>query len=720
MLRSVKQLYGLALLAISAQSVLGFSLLGPVNEAFQTPTIGYDLPVDIGAPKNLGEEFRWNTPTNYYAFDANFLDYFGSNGVVAVEQAIAILNSLTNFSAMSSDLSEFSLETVRINYRAQAINLLDLKSVTLNLMTEELGLTYSDRYTWCLRDRRPRPGLSCPFMIYDVIKRNFDPVTFEPSSYVNGNLYSYQIIEICSGPDPLADAEEFPVDPISPQFSAVVSLGIYDYGFFLTTLTRDDVGGLRYLMRTNNMNVEAVSDSSLLVLTNTTTSQLLFTSNLTLLAMQGLTNNAAQLQALYPGLIVASTTNIFTNVVTTNVFAYFTNFPWSSPGSAASLVLVTNLSTNVAVYFRHTFANVVTVTNSPNSLVSVLDTNVTFTTSPWSPPPGVLQSNVTLTTSVLSNVPSGYFYIIPTNLCGLSIIATQLVTVVPETNTVVVATNGPGVTNVALQQFTRSFITYFTNFIFVVYPVECLTNTVALRQGMDKITFLRANYDSLLGRFFQPITNRYRLVAVTNSQPVVQTFERVVTSPDFLFTARDLLRTSALRTETAGNFRTDNALRGLAGPGNIEPNMEIVFNKVGPLLINFGPFFIDEATAITNFIWGSFDGSTNAPIVYPNGTSIMNLENQILIQISPATLPDGSVGVDYTNVFGGFTATGGQPPYTWSLSPGSPGLPPGLLLAANGAIFGRPTVDGVYDFVVRLTDSGARTVDRNFSITINP
>ena len=39
------------------------------------------------APKNIGEEYRRNTPVMYYTFDANFLDYFGSNGVAAVDSA---------------------------------------------------------------------------------------------------------------------------------------------------------------------------------------------------------------------------------------------------------------------------------------------------------------------------------------------------------------------------------------------------------------------------------------------------------------------------------------------------------------------------------------------------------------------------------------------------------------------------------------------------------
>src|SRR5262249_50604663 len=150
-------------------------------------------PFDIGAPKNLGEEYRWNTPVLYYAFDQSFLDYFGSNGVYAVEQALGILNALTNVSSYRSDLSEFPLESMRQNFKAATLFMVDLKSETLHTMIEGMGLAEPDRYTWVLRNRFLPPGASCPFFEYNVIHRNFDPVTFEPSSYVNGTLYTYSI-----------------------------------------------------------------------------------------------------------------------------------------------------------------------------------------------------------------------------------------------------------------------------------------------------------------------------------------------------------------------------------------------------------------------------------------------------------------------------------------------------------------------------------------------
>ncbi len=163
---------------------------------------------------------------------------------------------------------------------------------------------------------------------------------------------------------------------------------------------------------------------------------------------------------------------------------------------------------------------------------------------------------------------------------------------------------------------------------------------------------------------------------------------------------------------------------GTAGPGNIEPNMQIVFNKVGPLLINYyyGTNFIlsglSQSAASTNFIWGTYDGTTNDPVVYPSGTSIANLEAQILFQIITALLPGGAVGVAYPATQ--LQVSGGQPPYTWSLASGSAALPPGLSLSAAGVISGTPTTLGTFGFTVSVGGADGRTTARPLSITINP
>jgi len=741
------------MLGLGAQCASAFSLLGPRGQAagtpdgYQQPVIAYQLVPDVGTPKNLGEEYRRNTPVLYYTIDANFLDYFGSNGVYAVEQAFAIMNSISNVSSYSQGLSELPLEAQEYNYQAQALQLLDVKSLLLTEIVEQMGLAEPDRWTWTLEDRVP--GNACPVTaIYAVIKRNFDPVwstldQLQPSSYVNGTLYSYFILEFCTGPNPLAEAVEFPVDPLANAFTAVAagfSIDLFrggtglDLGGFYTGLTRDDVGGLRYLMRTNNMNVESAGTNTLTFITNNAP-QLLFTSNLTLFAAQALTNDAATLTALYPGLVITDTTLIFTNVVTTNVTAFFVNSPYAPLNSPATLVTNVSFSTNVAIWFQHTFANLVTVPFNTNGVVSVLTTNI----GPC-PPPTPLGNICTNITIQNFNVPMlmGYFYIIPTNLCDVAIVSTQLVQVVSTTNLIVVATNAPAVTNVT-GQFSQSLITYFTNYIFLVRPVVCPSNSVALRQGIEKVTFVRRDFDSLLNRTFYPITNDYTLNTITNNTLFPQRARRVVTAPDILITA------ATLTDEDPGNpiigigslarsiprFNAANAYPGLAGPGTIEPGIVFTYNKVGPIYLNPVLFFLGQTLPYAEgnqaqvLVWGSFDGSTNAPIVYPNGTDITNLENQVLIQLSPVgpDLPVGTVGVNYTNVFNGFAATGGQPPYTWGLAGGSPALPPNLVLHPNGTITGAPapsTAGLTFDFVIRMTDAGSRFVDRSYAITINP
>ena len=703
-------------------------MLGPFDTwqvtqlSYQTRFSGFnDLPAivndaPIGGPMNLGEEYRYNIPTINYAFDQSFLDYFGSNGVFAVEQAIAILNSISNVSSYSSDLSEVPLEATRENSRAHALGLIDLKSAALHALVEQMGLADPVRYTWTLRARALPPGATCPRYDYLVIKRNFDPVTWQPSSYVNSTLYSYFIGEFCTVVD-AAEAFETRVDRLSQFYTSVASPNMW-YGSYFTGLTRDDIGGLRYLLRTNNVNIEPAPLGTTLLsggITNTANRQTLSTSNLTTLVYQSLTNGPAALQALYPGLLFTLDTTTFTNVVTTNFTAYFTNFPNSPVGSPPSLVLATNYSTNVQSLFHYTFANVVTNQYSTSSLVTFRDSTVS--TSPYAPfGSGLLVTNVS-DTFVLASFVSGDYYLLPPTLCGYSIVKTQLVTVFPVTNNVAAATNQFG------ESFTRDVITFFTNYVFIVDPIECGTNGPAYHQGIEKMTFVRHSFDSLLGQFFDPVTNRFQVTMVTNNALIVQTYQRIVTQPDYLFSADDLVTAPTvwqigvdLYTRSI-RFNSNNALPNLPGPGLIEPSMNLTFNKVGPSFFNAGPFSIEEADSISEFVWGSFDGSTNTPVIYPSGTSIVDYENEVLMQVTTTTLPGGTV-VPPAPYAAQLEGSGGQLPYTWSLAPGSAILPPGLSLSSDGTISGTPTTPGTFGFIVVLTDSGARSVTRDLSITI--
>ena len=227
-----------------------------------------------------------------------------------------------------------------------------------------LGLAQPERYAFNIHDRFIPTGGACPVdENYIVVERNFDPVTYEPTSYVDGTLFDYFIVEFCTKtPPPVYISEPFPVDPTAPfpnrrcrrcgiQFTDRM---ILIPGRYYTGLTRDDVGaGLRYLMGTNTMNVESVDVNSLLVLTNQSNPQLLVTSNLAVFLQQALTNNAAALEALYPGLIITASTNFFTNLVTTNVTATLVH-QVNAPAGTFSIQFVTNYTTNVATSFLPT------------------------------------------------------------------------------------------------------------------------------------------------------------------------------------------------------------------------------------------------------------------------------------------------------------------------------------------------------------------------------
>src|SRR5690242_14438451 len=98
----------LSVCLLASSPARAFSLLG-VIESWQTGTIGYAAGGDIGAPKNLTEEYRWNTPVITYAFDNSFLTYFGTNGVKAVDEAFAVINSLPDLSSLDPTLPDYPL-----------------------------------------------------------------------------------------------------------------------------------------------------------------------------------------------------------------------------------------------------------------------------------------------------------------------------------------------------------------------------------------------------------------------------------------------------------------------------------------------------------------------------------------------------------------------------------------------------------------------------------
>lgn len=716
----------MGLLLACMQTAHGFDLHGPDNEAYQTSDLGYMTGADNGAPKNVAEEYRRVIPTLYWSVDQSFLDYFGTKGLSSVEGAFRILNALTNVSSYSLDLTEFPLESKNINYRAQALGLIDMRSSLLAMILENMGLGEADRYIWCLRSRTVGAG-GCPDDVtYVVQKRNWEFVptdlgALKPSSYVNGIYYSYLITENCTG-TPVADAVEFPADPSNNRNTAAASFitGNTTFadlmGAFLIGLTRDDVAGLRYLYRAGNINWEPAGTGVEQFVTNYNQyPYLIYTSNLTQFAEASKTNDADTLMGLYQGLQVITTSNYLVKVINTNTYSYVTNEPW---GTGLITVYGTNYTTNIVVRYSHTFGDSFRAwTNSTWSTLGFLETR--YESDPWMPA-GTTPTNKTYYSTMLAHVPSGAFYIMSNSLCDVEIVSTQLVTTMAFTNQVYASTNAAGGSNTVpiggSLVLSQSVVYVYKDYILAARPVTCETNTVGLRRGMERTTFIRRDYDSMLGRYWEPVTNQYSRMGITNSTEMLQRFRRVATAPDFLLQADSETANpqAILRTIT---FDESTKMPNLAGPGTIDTPVTITFNKIGPTWRNTSTN-MDEATALFQWNWGSFTGSTNAPVVFPEDAGIDALERQMLMQVTTGALPSGKKGKTYPVVH--MTGTGGMTPYTWGLADGSPGLPPGLSLSTDGTLSGIPALAGTFDFMVQMTDAGGASVLRAFAVRINP
>jgi hypothetical protein len=87
------------------------------------------------------------------------------------------------------------------------------------------------------------------------------------------------------------------------------------------------------------------------------------------------------------------------------------------------------------------------------------------------------------------------------------------------------------------------------------------------------------------------------------------------------------------------------------------------------------------------------------------------------LHINTSSLASGAQGVPYG---AGLSASGGTPPYAWSLNSGSDPLPPGLSLSSTGAISGTPAASGTFPFTVRVTDASnpQQIATKILSITI--
>lgn len=220
----------------------------------------------------ISNGFRWNVPVVTYGFDQSLLNFFGTNGVAAVQGAIEILNALPPASQMV--LSNFPYYSKQQNYSASSQGVYDLKSQALSLVVEQMGLAKPTPSIYVLRRWDPIFVTSGFFdgyeylfpqtnwvngiLGYNIIRRNYDPQTLGPTPVVNQDFFDAELVTSLKWGSFIGIIG--PVGVIgqsSPPYGAVADQTLNPGEIFLG-LTYDDVGGLRYLLSTNNINYETL------------------------------------------------------------------------------------------------------------------------------------------------------------------------------------------------------------------------------------------------------------------------------------------------------------------------------------------------------------------------------------------------------------------------------------------------------------------------------
>jgi Putative Ig domain len=131
-------------------------------------------------------------------------------------------------------------------------------------------------------------------------------------------------------------------------------------------------------------------------------------------------------------------------------------------------------------------------------------------------------------------------------------------------------------------------------------------------------------------------------------------------------------------------------------------------------------------TTNSDMITGTPTAQTNSTFTVKVTDSTGNSVTQALsivigpplpLHVSTTTTPNAALNESYSSTL---QASGGVPPFTWTLTSAPSTLPPGLTLAADGTLIGTPTSTGTFNFSVQVADSEspAMTATANVSITV--
>ena len=594
---------------------------------------------------NLGEEYRWNSPVITYTYDESFLNYFGSNGVVAIEKAMGILNAIppastiaTNYppaSASDNNLWNYPVRPDRFHPRAYNDRILDIKSYALAELYGFMGLGNPEDSAFQLE-------------FGSVTLRNWDPISYGPSKYVNGTLLSWVVLGA-------TNAQPFPIDVTKPIITLAGTIDNrvprLDEGKYLVAPTRDDIGGYRYLYRKDNFNMEPLPPFTYQVMTNepNLTNPAIFSIDLRWFCKESRTNTPASFRQFVatnqwwgsvvtnlniPPLLILKTNVAWEMGWTTNVTPYLTNFPWTPIGQPATLVYVTNKSRTFQPSYDYIFGNVITNIHVPASESEVLyrSWEVVPKAPLWSVLGAVPTTTNYNTTVMNDNCPHGEIIILPsTNVAGYHFTDMQFEVVNTLTNLLTGTNNlanpggalpgqggGLGAGGGAITNFVgvmEDEVWQSTNHAYLAFPIVLQTNTMLLG-GIDKIRYFRMQGDSLVttnysaNRFLkdyrfpsleeqtftyiipnssQAATNaalpsyQYEMDYVTEGVRKTGTFIKFFTQPDILFSAMNAPST-VTSTNVPPAAIDNNEINGLQTLGLNGPG---VIQASGNMVIGF-------------------------------------------------------------------------------------------------------------------------------------
>jgi Putative Ig domain len=147
---------------------------------------------------------------------------------------------------------------------------------------------------------------------------------------------------------------------------------------------------------------------------------------------------------------------------------------------------------------------------------------------------------------------------------------------------------------------------------------------------------------------------------------------------------------------------------------NFQPNSLVLWNAI-PVTSTFLSATQLSANIPANLI--ATPGLAVVQVQNPDGTR--STPQPFSITQAPPTITTDTLtaAVSGTPYTAALAATGGSPPYIWSVVGGS--FPAGLVLNPSGIITGTPTTTGSFSFTVRVVDSVQGSAQKNLQLTVN-